>query len=138
MADMGGPIASFELSGMAQLQAALKASPTHALIALGAALWREANGIMSESKLQVPVKWGTLRASGVVDLPHMTGAGVEVVLGYGGAAASYALIQHERSDFHHSAGRKDHYLSDPLLARAQGMQERLAADVAAANLFPGV
>lgn len=134
---MGGPIASFELQGMAALQAALKASPGHALPVLGAALYREANAIMVDSKAEVPVKYGILRASGVVDLPHVSGAAVEVAMGYGGAAQSYAVMQHERTDFHHRVG-KDHYLSDPLTAHAQGMQERLAADVAAANLFPGL
>lgn len=48
----------------------------------------------------VPVDEGTLRGSGTVEGP----AQGRVVLAFGGAAAPYALVQHERTDFHHDIG----------------------------------
>lgn len=130
-------VGSFEIEGMDALQAALRASPERALENLGAALWNEANSIMTDAKDQTPVKWGTLRASGTVQMPTFEGTEVEVVLGFGGAAQAYAVIQHERTDFHHTSG-KAHYLSDPMTEHEHGMEERLAEDVGARALFPGL
>ena len=61
-----------------------------------AALFQEGEKIMAKSKRRVPVFHGALRSSGHVQLPRRTSSGdVEVVLGYGGAAASYAVFVHE-------------------------------------------
>ena len=48
---------------------------------------------------------GTLKNSGRVDRPEKRGAEVTVKLKYGGAAIPYALIQHERTDYHHTRGQ---------------------------------
>ncbi len=49
----------------------------------------------------VPVKDGHLRASGMVEGPRSNG---EVELSFGNEAVQYALIQHEREDYHHTVG----------------------------------
>lgn len=130
-------MANFEIEGMSTLNAVLRASPARAMEALAGSLWREANRIMTDSKGEVPVKQGILRASGTVFMPVIEGLTVEVVLGYGGAAQAYAVIQHERTDFHHTVG-KAHYLLDPMEQHAEGMDARLAADIDVQNLFPGL
>lgn len=52
----------------------------------------------------VPVDSGALRSTGKVDGPLGSKAEPEVVLGFGDAAVKYALIQHERTDYHHPVG----------------------------------
>lgn len=53
--------------------------------------------VMTPSKrTYVPVDSGTLRASGFIEKPVIIlGSKAKVVMGYGGAAKSYALIVHE-------------------------------------------
>jgi len=48
----------------------------------------------------VPVETGALRASGAVEQPQP----LAVELSFGGAAVPYALVQHERLDYHHKVG----------------------------------
>ena len=60
-----------------------------------AALFQEGESIMAVSKRRVPVFHGALRGSGHVQLPRRTARGIEVLLGYGGAAAEYAVFLHE-------------------------------------------
>ena len=55
----------------------------------------------SSSSKGVPVDTGTLRASGTVEGPDNLNF---VVLGFGGPAAPYALVQHERTDYSHTVG----------------------------------
>ena len=99
------------------------------------ALVLEAERVMTISKRDfVPVDLGTLRGSGHVAPPEISGTRVTVTLGYGGAASAYALIQHERTDFHHTVGQS-HYLSTPVKAAAAGMGQRLARSM---NLNPGI
>lgn len=91
-----------------------------------AALVQQAEAIMSESKSRfVPVDTGVLRASGVVGAPQVGSDGIEVKMGYGGAAEDYAVIQHENLSYRHSVGGPK-YLERPLLEAASGMAERLA------------
>jgi len=66
------------------------------------ALFIEANRIMGISKEKyVPVDWGTLRSAGIVgknkhvEKPKTTFTGSSVRMGYGSAAADYAIIVHE-------------------------------------------
>lgn len=125
------------LEGAGALRFALSAAPERAIAALGAALYHEANDIMTEAKGETPVDTGVLRASGTVFRPQVFGTIVEVQLGFGGAARAYALIQHERTDFNHRVG-KDHFLSDPIDRHIPGMEERLAGFVAEFNLFGGI
>lgn len=119
-----------EISGLPALTAALARVGVEGLPAMAAALYVEAEKIMAVSKERVPVDTGVLRASGHVELPHVSGTGVEVDFGYGGAAERYAWIQHERMDYQHSHGGPK-YLEGPCLEAVSGMEVRVAARVAA-------
>lgn len=63
--------------------------------AAAAALYVEANKILTASKRFVPVDLGALRASGFVAAPVIEGAVVSVSIGYGGPSVKYALPVHE-------------------------------------------
>jgi hypothetical protein len=75
---------------------------------------------------------GALAGSGRVTAPSVNASGVEVTIGYGGAAAPYAIYVHERMDLNHSyAGAKNanaqaKFLSDPVEKAAGDMDKRLA------------
>jgi len=69
------------------------------------ALYTEAELVMTEAKKRTPVDTGALRSSGLVEPPLLTGASVEVSFGFGGPAAPYAVVQHERLDYRHTVGQ---------------------------------
>jgi hypothetical protein len=96
--------------------------------ALAAAVTLEAEELITASEPLVPVDEGVLRGSGHVAPAEETIDGVSVTCGYGGAAEAYALVQHERLDYHHRVGQAK-YLEEPYLARAGGSTERIAATV---------
>lgn len=80
------------------------------------ALFAEASIVLGESQTEyVPVDTGVLKNSGFVAEPKITSSGVEVELGYGGAAAAYAVVQHERLDYRHTVGQAK-FLEIPVLA----------------------
>ena len=83
---------------------------------------------MGESKRIVPVAFGVLRASGHVQLPVIVGRRVTVTLGYGGAAAPYAVFVHERQA-RHTPPTQWKYLEKPFNEALVGMARRLADDV---------
>ena len=88
----------------------------------------EAEKIMTRSKQEVPVEFGTLQASGLVEKPKRSGTKVSVTLGYGGQAAAYALIQHEREDYTHTVGSSK-YLERPVNEAEKGFGKRVAKDL---------
>lgn len=94
--------------------------------ALGRALYEEANRIFNQSQALVPVDTGALRSSGHVTLPNQGPDGVEVTIGYGGAAAPYAVYVHERLDLNHPNGGQAKFLEEPVNAAANGIAGRLA------------
>ena len=96
-------------------------------IALAEAVYAEANAIMATSLRITPIDTGALRSSGHVGIPKIEGRGVLVEMGFGGAAAPYALIVHERLGVFHQPPTQAKYLEQPFLAAAQGMAERLGA-----------
>ena len=114
--------------GMAEFRRWLAAAPDKALTALSGSIWAEANDIMTRSRPLVPVDQGTLRASGTVNRPNITGTRVTVSFGYGGAASAYAVIQHERMDYHHTVGQAK-YLEQPVLEAQRGLESRLGARI---------
>lgn len=94
---------------------------------MGRALYQEAWWIMGESKARfVPVDRGPLRASGHVMEPQKDAAGTYVVLGFGGPAVKYAVVQHESLHFKHKVGQAK-YLERPALKRATVMDKKIAA-----------
>lgn len=86
---------TFDLKGapevMAKIQAAMATMKTQA----SAALYQEAEVEMTEAKARTPVDTGTLRDSGHVQAPVEDADSVSVTMGFGGAAAGYAIIVHE-------------------------------------------
>ena len=113
------------LRGSAALRRELKRRGGAAQKALARALFLEGEQIMGKSKRLVPVDTGALRASGHVQLPVIRGKKVTVVLGYGGAAAPYAVFVHEKQA-RHNPPTQWKYLEQPLNEAIPGMAGRLA------------
>ena len=116
------------LRGSRALQRELKRRGKKAPRDLGRALFQEGEQIMAASKRIVPVDKGPLRASGHVQLPVIRGKRVTVTLGYGGAAAPYAVFVHEKPA-RHTPPTQWKYLEQPLFEAVPGMAGRLAARV---------
>lgn len=85
----------FRLEGIEELRKAFQKAKDRAHVALASGLFLEAERIMRDSKRQVPVDEGILRASGFVRPPTTSGTKIVVTMGYGGAAKAYALYIHE-------------------------------------------
>ncbi len=98
---------------------------------VGVALRGEGEMIMRVSKqVYVPVDLGPLKASGQVEGPiRRRGKVVMVILSFGGAAAPYALEQHENPDYKHEKTQSWKYLEIPLNEAVKGMAVRIAAEV---------
>src|SRR5512143_3642237 len=115
-----------EVNGASAISAKLHAAAEAGPQAVAAALFVEAEAIMTVSKEQyVPVDTGALRASGHVVPPKISGTNVMVELGYGGPSAPYAVIVHEDLTKRHKVGQAK-YLEIPLRARLAGMPAVLA------------
>lgn len=69
---------------------------------VAAAIYTEAQIVMTEAKRRTPVArdGGTLRASGRVSLPVRKGRDISVTLSFGGAADAYAIAVHEHLSEH--------------------------------------
>lgn len=92
-------------------------------------IYKRAEKVMTVSKRNyVPVDLGTLRGTGHVDPPEISGGNVSVQLSYGGPAAPYATEQHENLDFYHDYGEAK-YLEKPLMAAASTMANDIAKDI---------
>lgn len=102
---------------------------------LARAMYEEGERIMTVSKAKyVPVDLGVLRSSGHVAPPFIGPEKVLVVLGFGGAAAPYAEIVHERllskngNPINHPVGQAK-YLETPTMEAVPGMANRVRARV---------
>jgi hypothetical protein len=117
---------NFGVSGIEKLRVKFEKLGLNFDVEMGRALYLEGEHIMGESKAKfVPVKRGALRASGHVLPPQKDSAGPFVVMGYGGPAVKYAVVQHERLDFKHTVGQAK-YLERPALKRAAVMDKQIA------------
>ena len=99
--------------------------------ALFQTLYGEAQIAFAESQAEVPVDKGNLRNSGQAYGIQVNRFGdtLEITLGYGGVAASYALIVHEDLQARHNGGTKAKYLEDPIKRRSNGLGTRLLSGV---------
>ena len=89
-------MANVKITGDKKVIANLNKLARRAPIGAAAALFQEAEKVMTESKESfVPVDLGVLRVSGKVAQPDITPLGASVTMGYGGEAAAYALAIHE-------------------------------------------
>lgn len=112
---------------------------------VGAAIYQEAQIIMTESKRRCPVAkdGGVLRSSGRVGFPERKGRNISVMLSYGGAADAYAIAVHETQSEHDppswqrmyenggmiqwtSTGTGPKFLEGPINEAMPEMNERLA------------
>lgn len=110
--------------------AALGVLPEKTLKAAGGALYRRGEAIITDSKENyVPVDQGILRDSGHVELPEYVDGGVQVALGFGGAAEAYAVVQHEDFSLQHPNGGGPKYLERPLLEHSQHLLADIADDI---------
>lgn len=71
--------------------------------------------VLTDAKENCPVDHGTLRSTGVIEILEKLG----VRIAFGGPAAPYAEIQHERSDYFHTVG-EDHWLENAFNAHLYG------------------
>lgn len=117
----------FQVHGIRELQATFAKMGISFEKAMARALYLEGNIIMGKSKgFFVPVDHGPLKTSGHVQLPQMESSGPLIVLGYGGPAVKYAVVQHERLTYKHKVGQAK-YLEIPALDRAAVMDQSVAA-----------
>lgn len=93
---------------------------------VAAALFAAGEEIMADSKERyVPVDQGVLKGSGFVDPPQKRGGRYTVALGYGGPAAAYAIVQHERLDYRHTVGGPK-FLELPVLEHSISLVPNMA------------
>lgn len=138
------------VTGTEQVMATLKALGQQATQAMQAALRVEAEGLMDDSQALVPRMDGFLSGSGriVEDLRALTPT---LIVGYGGAAAPYALSVHENPRSGQTGGigpqgqrykKWAHvgqwkYLEQPWKQRMTGFTGRIAASLKATLLKGG-
>ena len=120
-----------EITGAAAIQARLQRLGTEAPQALGAALYRQGERIMTEAKRRTPVDTGTLKASGAVLQPVVRGREVTVTLGFGGPAVGYAIHVHENLTARHPVGQAK-FLESALFEASRTLAADLARDLDAA------
>ncbi len=114
------------ITGLDKLQARLKKSGVNAAKELAGGLNVEAERIMKIAIPLTPVDEGILVNSHRVEPPVIKRNSASVVLGFGGAASDYALIQHERTDFNHPGQGQAKFLEQPVNAAKQGFGNRIA------------
>lgn len=118
----GSKTVSVELSGLDRFIRKFQITTTQLLPEMGGAIFEVAEQIADRADLLVPYDTGNLARSQIVHAPAYQGQRVVVQISYGGPAAPYAEVQHEREDFHHPSlasglppnGRQAKYLEDPL------------------------
>lgn len=126
-------LADVEVHGTRRVAKALRDLGLEAPKALAAALYQEAETIMTEAKAEVPVDLGELRGSGHVDTPVIEGPVVSIQLGFGGPSASYAVYVHEGTG--PAVGRSPFFPPVELIerwAKRHGIPEEAAFPIARA------
>ena len=118
---------AIQLTGDEVLNRLLSMAAANVAKIVGQALTEEAQITMRASARETPVKDGFLKASGTVNPPKFSYGFVKVTMGYGGAAAEYALYVHN-SPYEKNwtkAGTKSHFLSDPLQKQLPSIEKTL-------------
>jgi len=96
-----------------------------AVQAMGQAIYAEAALALLESKELVPVDTSALKQSGNLKPLRVEGKAVEVVIGYGGVAAPYAVEVHENLEARHKPGKSAKFLEIPVKRRVAGLGTRI-------------
>ena len=107
--------------GISHAIAALKRMQEDIPKELDRALYSEGLNIFRKSQRIVPVDKGFLKGSGVIEKP----VNHEVIIGYGGPAASYALYVHEDPEAQHKPGKSYKFLEGPVMEALESFESRL-------------
>ena len=111
------------VNGFTQMMASLENMKNDVPKALDRQIFKEAHAIFRKSQRLVPVKNGYLKGSGVVEGP----VNHEMLIGYGGPAASYALFVHEGGEKNWSEpGKTAKFLETPVMESIPGFEQRIA------------
>lgn len=127
---------NFQLLGQDELIKLLINNERKVVPALARGLHEEGQLIFRRSQAIVPFRLGTLKTSGVLFPPEVSGTHVDVWIGYGGLASVYAMIMHRgtytdrrtgatKNFTYHKPGRKAQYLADPMKAAQKMIDVRL-------------
>jgi len=108
-----------------RLQRLLTLGGRGAVQAMGQAIFGEAALALLESKELVPVDTSALKQSGNLKPMRVEGNAVEVVIGYGGVAAPYAVEVHENLEARHKPGKSAKFLEIPVKRRVSGLGTRI-------------
>lgn len=140
-------IGGLTVRGFPALDANLRKLGVRGPLAVEGALFEFGSLVEGDAKVLAPVDTGTLRDSGFTLTGSLSAVGitaqpsaearalakntpteVTAVVGFGGPSAPYALVQHERTDYHHTVGQAK-YLETPLKARAPELLPIIVARV---------
>ncbi len=116
---------SVEMVGLPELNKLLTSLGREAPHALARALYEVVQEIFAASQLLVPVDTGALKSSGHVEPPSIDGMRVTVLMGYGGAAAPYALTIHEDLNMYHTPPTQAKYVETPVMVYASNFATKL-------------
>ncbi len=108
-----------------RLQRLLTQGGRGAVQAMGQAILAEAALALLDSKEIVPVDTSALKQSGNLKPLRVEGKAVEVVIGYGGVAAPYAVEVHENLEARHKPGKSAKFLEIPVKRRIAGLGTRI-------------
>ena len=89
---------------------------------------QRAMAIEAEAVRRAPIDQGTLRRSSSTDVSLMGELRAQIM--FGGMAAAYAEVQHEREDFRHDDGM-DHFLHGAPHSAWEQMQDSVYGDIEA-------
>lgn len=121
------------VTGTPDLMAAVQGALGVVMDEMEGVLFEEGTEIINASKEIVPFDQGVLQASGGHYGTDRTPDSVHLHFGFGGAAAHYAIVQHETppSVFSHLPGRQWKYLEQPVFEAITTMPQRLSSRMAA-------
>ncbi|MGA9772360.1 MAG: hypothetical protein WBV94_25225 [Blastocatellia bacterium] len=118
-----------DVKGIDELLRDLSAAGERAISGLERTLYPGAEKVMAKSKRLCPALSGALRASGHVERPVRSGAGVEIKLGYGNSSVGYAEIVHERMDVEHASPTQAKFLEQPMIEALPEIEAAVAEEM---------
>lgn len=90
-----------KLEGATELAFALRRFTKENKEAAAVGLYNAMQLVMTEAKSRAPYEFGALENSAYVALPDTGAKSAVVEGGFGGKAADYMILQHERADYQH-------------------------------------
>lgn len=79
-----------------------------------------------KSQIYVPVRYGTLKESGRIEVSEIGGGRIQGHILYGNASSRYAAIVHERTDLHHKVPTRAKFLQLAMEEEFDSMLAHLA------------